>query len=110
MTRGDVVLIADRQAGDYAGKPRPAVILQDDRFLATGSLTVALMAGQTTEAPIMRIRIKPSATLPLKQVSYVMTGRVTTVRQDRVRPPIGRLSRKDMLRLDRSLMVFLGLG
>ena len=41
MKRGEIWTVAG--AKDYAGKPRPAVILQDDRFDATGSVTVCLL-------------------------------------------------------------------
>ena len=38
MRRGDIATVA---GGVYAGKPRPALVVQDDRFDATDSLTVA---------------------------------------------------------------------
>ncbi|MGB6767104.1 MAG: type II toxin-antitoxin system PemK/MazF family toxin, partial [Methyloceanibacter sp.] len=37
MKRGEVWTIAGE---GYAGKPRPAVIVQDDRFDATASITL----------------------------------------------------------------------
>lgn len=37
MKRGDIVTVA---GGVYASKPRPALIVQDDRFDATDSLTI----------------------------------------------------------------------
>ena len=38
MKRGEVWIVAGGK--DYAGKPRPAVILQDDRFDMTNSITI----------------------------------------------------------------------
>ncbi|MGL5929638.1 MAG: type II toxin-antitoxin system PemK/MazF family toxin, partial [Dermatophilaceae bacterium] len=38
MRRGDIRIAAAR--GAYTGKPRPVVIVQDDRFDATSSVTV----------------------------------------------------------------------
>jgi mRNA interferase MazF len=37
MKRGEIWSVS---ASGYAGKPRPAVIVQDDRFDATASVTV----------------------------------------------------------------------
>ena len=39
MRRGEIWTAAGGK--DYAGKPRPVVIMQDDRFDATASITVA---------------------------------------------------------------------
>lgn len=43
--------------GLYAAKPRPAVIVQDDLFDATSSMTVGPMTSTLLDAPLMRIRI-----------------------------------------------------
>jgi mRNA-degrading endonuclease toxin of MazEF toxin-antitoxin module len=40
VKRGEVWTAAGGR--DYAGKPRPVVVVQDDRFDATGSITVRL--------------------------------------------------------------------
>jgi mRNA interferase MazF len=39
----------------YTGKPRPVVIIQDDRFDATGSVTVCAFTTDPTEAPLIRL-------------------------------------------------------
>lgn len=57
MTRGEVWTVS--YAG-YAGK-RPAVIVQDDRFDATESVTVCIFTTDETEAPLFRLPIAPSA-------------------------------------------------
>ena len=38
---------------DYAGKPRPVVILQDDRFDMTDSVTVFAFTTDPTDAPLL---------------------------------------------------------
>jgi len=45
---------------DYAGKPCPAVILQDDRFDMTNSVTVCASTTDPTVAPLFRLPIEPS--------------------------------------------------
>ena len=49
-----------RRAKDYDAKPRPAVILQDDRFDATESVTICVMTTDPTEAPLFRVPISPN--------------------------------------------------
>jgi mRNA interferase MazF len=110
MRRGDVVLIADRAAGDYAGKPRPAVVIQSGLFDATDSVIVAPLTTVAVDAPLLRIAVQPSAALPLTAQSWVMVEKLTAVRRDRAREVIGRLPPETMLTLERSLAVVLGLG
>ena len=50
MRRGEVWTVAGGRG--YAGKPRPAVILQDDRFDATASVTLCAFTADPTAAPL----------------------------------------------------------
>ncbi len=50
MRRGDIHTVAGGK--DYAGKPRPAVIVQDDSFDATESITICAFTTDPTEAPL----------------------------------------------------------
>jgi mRNA interferase MazF len=45
---------------NYAGKPRPVVILQDDRFAMTDSITVCPFTTDPTDLPLLRIQIDPA--------------------------------------------------
>jgi mRNA interferase MazF len=58
MKRGEIWTVAGSK--DYAGKPRPVVILQDDRFDATASITVCAFTTDPTEAPMFRLLIQPT--------------------------------------------------
>ena len=49
MKRGEVWTAAGGK--DYAGKPRPIVIVQDDRFDATDSITIYALTADPTDAP-----------------------------------------------------------
>ena len=48
-------------SGD-TGKPRPVVIVQDDRFDGTDSMTVCAFTTDPTEAPLIRPRSFPTIT------------------------------------------------
>jgi mRNA interferase MazF len=96
--------------GGHAGKPRPVVIVQDDRFGGTASITLCAFTTDPTEAPLLRLRIEPSETNGLREISSIMVDKVTTVSRDRLGKRIGRLADEDAVRLNRALMLFLGLA
>lgn len=108
MKRGEIWTVSGGTG--YAGKPRPAVILQDDRFDATASVTLCAFTTDETEAPLFRLLVQPSAANGLGSPSRLMVDKVTTVSRNKLGKRIGRLGPEDMLRLDRALMVFLGLA
>jgi len=108
MKRGEIWTIAG--GADYAGKPRPAVIIQDDRFDATASVTVCAFTSDPTEAPLFRLAIEPSPTNGLTGVSRLMVDKLTTVPKSKLGSPIGRLSDADVVRLNRAILIFLGLA
>lgn len=110
MRRGDVVLIADRGAGDHAGTPRPAVVVQSDLFAGTRSLIVCPLTTEGRDAPLLRVAVTPGPALPLAAPCWVMVEKITAIRRDRARGTVGRLSREEMLALDRALAVVLGFG
>ena len=107
MTRGEVWTVSGT---GYAGKPRPAVIVQDDRFDATESVTVCVFTTDETEAPLFRLPIAPSASNGLHDASRLMVDKLTTVSKKRLGERIGRLQAAEMTRLDRAILVFLGLA
>jgi mRNA interferase MazF len=94
----------------YAGKPRPAVIVQDDRFEATGSITICAFTSDPTAAPLFRLAIEPSAANGLKTRSRLMVDKITTVPKARLGRRIGTLGGEDVLRLNRAMLIFLGLA
>jgi len=94
----------------YLGRPRPAVILQDDRFEATSSVTICPFTSDPTEAPLLRVLIDPSSTNGLQVASRLMVDKITTVARSKVDRQIGRLADEDLVRLNRAVMVFLGLA
>ncbi len=107
MRRGEIWTFAG--GSDYAGKPKPAVILQDDRF-DTDSVTVCPFTTDTTEAPLFRVEIEPGAENRLSQACRLMVDKITTVRRSRVGEHVGELSDADIVRLNRAVVVFLGIA
>jgi mRNA interferase MazF len=108
MRRGEIWTIAG--GANYVGKPRPAVIVQDDRFDATSSLTVCAFTTDTTDAPLFRLVIAPNERNGLRSDSRLMVDKITTVPKSKLGERIGHLDEEDQLRLNRALLVFLGLA
>ena len=108
MRRGEVWTIS--AGGAYAGKPRPAVVLQDDGFAATASVTVCAFTSDETDAPLLRLLIAPSVANGLRVPSRLMVDKIVTVPRSKIGERIGRLGDADMVRLNRAVVVFLGLA
>lgn len=108
MKRGEVWTAAG--GADYAGKPRPVTIVQDDRFDATNSVTVCAFTSDRTDAPLLRIPVEPSAGNGLTTTSRLMVDKITTIPKAKLGRRIGKLTETDMVRLNRAMMVFLGLA
>ena len=108
MTRGEIRTAAAR--GPYTAKPRPVVVVQDDRFDATASVTVCPFTTNPVDAPMVRIPIEPSDDNGLDRLSSLMVDKVTTVPRSSLGDRLGRLSDDELVQLNRSLMVFLGLA
>jgi len=108
MRRGDIWTVAGGK--DYAGKPRPAVVLQDDRFDATGSVTICAFTSDPADAPLIRLLVVPSERNQLRVPSRLMVDKITTVPKSKAGVLVGRLDDADLLRLNRAVMVFLGLA
>ena len=108
MRRGEVWTAAGGM--DYAGKPRPVVIVQDDRFNATSSITICALTGDPTDAPLFRLAIAPSETNGRRTTSRLMVDKLTTIPKAKLGTCIGRLADDEMVRLNRAMMIFLGLA
>ncbi len=94
----------------YAGKPRPVVILQDDRFDASESVTVCAFTTDPTEAPLIRLAVEPDEGNGLRERCSLMVDKITTIPRSKLGERIGRLADDDVVRLSRAALVFLGLA
>ncbi len=108
MRRGDIWTVAG--GNDYAGKPRPAVIVQDDSFDQTGSVTLCAFTSDETEAPLFRLAVLPTTGNGLRQPSRLMVDKITTVSKSKLGEWVGRLDDEDIVRLNQAMLVFLGLA
>jgi mRNA interferase MazF len=108
MRRGDVWTVAGGK--DYAGKARPVVILQDDSFDGTESITICAFTTDDTDAPLFRLPVEPNERNGLRIPCHLMVDKVTTVPKSKVGAHIGRLDDEDVLRLNQAVLVFLGLA
>jgi len=108
VKRGDVWTVAG--GPDYAGKPRPAVVLQDDAFDATASITICPFTTHSIDAPLVRLPIEPSERNGLRAASQLMIDKITTVSKGKLARRVGRLSDQDIVRVNRAVLVFLGLA
>ncbi len=108
MKRGEIWTAAGGK--DHAGKPRPVVILQDDRFDKTDSVTVCAFTTDPTDAPLFRLVIEPDESNGLRAVCRLMVDKITTVPKSRIGMRVGRLADEDMVQLNRAVLVFLGIA
>jgi mRNA interferase MazF len=108
MRRGEIWTVAGGK--DYVGKPRPVVIVQDDSFDATDSITICAFTTDETQAPLLRLPVEPNERNGLHMTCRLMVDKITTVPKSKVGSHIGRLDDEDILRLNQAILVFLGLA
>ena len=107
MKRGEVWTEASGEA--YAGKPRPVVILQDDRFDATDSVTTCPFTSDPTSA-VFRVRVEPAPANGLLNRSFAMADKISSLPRTRLRDRVGILTSAEMANINRAVFVFLGLA
>lgn len=94
----------------YAGKPRPAVIVQDDHFSGTDSVIVCPLTSDPTSAPLFRPPVQTGARSGLGAASYLMVDKLTAVPRRRLGKRVGSLAPQEVRNLNRAIFVFLGLS
>lgn len=107
MNRGEIWTAAD---GAYASKPRPVLLVQDDRFGRTDSVTVVPLTTHLVDAPLVRVPIPADDLSGIAQDSHAMVDKVTTMRRARLGSRTGRVSAARMVQVERALLVFLGIA
>lgn len=108
MRRGEIWTVSGGK--DYAGKPRPVVIVQDDNFCGTDSVTICAFTTDPTEAPLFRLFVEQNESNGLRSSCRLMVDKITTVPKSKIGTIIGRLEDADMLRLNQAMIVFFGLA
>ncbi len=108
MKRGDFVTVALQ--GDF-GKPRPALVVQADRFnIAHATVTVLLVSSELVDAPLFRITLQPDGQNNLDRPSQVMVDKAMTIKRSRLGAAFGSASAEVMLAVNRALAVFIGIA
>ncbi len=107
MRRGELWTASASQG--YAGKPRPVLIIQDDRFDATDSITFCPLTTSAADIPLLRIPLQPNAANGLTAPSSIMVDKITTAHRSKLGQRIGKVSTTEMLQLERGLLVYLGM-
>lgn len=108
MKRGDIITVA--AGSGFGRKPRPAVIIQSDRFDETATITLCLFTSTPIELPLIRVAVSPTAENGLAEMSWLMIDKLVSVRRSKIGRHVGRLAAEDQVRLNRALAVFLGLA
>lgn len=107
MKRGEIWTAAS--GADYVSKPRPVVIIQDDLFADRESVTVILLTSQLIDADRLRMNVQPSDENGLTQPSALMIDKIMTYPRAKLGARIGALTAKEMTRVNRAVILFLGL-
>lgn len=108
ISRGDVVTIALQ--GDY-GKPRPALVIQSDLFNPTHpTVTILPITSDLRDAPLFRLTVDPTSLNGLRKGSQIMVDKPMTVQREKIGQQVGRMDHETLVRVDRALMVWLGMG
>ncbi|HEX8814920.1 MAG TPA: type II toxin-antitoxin system PemK/MazF family toxin [Terriglobales bacterium] len=108
MKRGEIWTVAG--GGGYANKPRPVAILQDHRFSHTRSITVCGFSSYSEEISLFRLLVRPTQANGLRVPCRLMVDKIVTVPKSKLGTRIGRLSDVDIQRLNRAMVVFLGIA
>jgi len=107
VKRGDVVIIAHGELG----RPRPAVIVQTDELGDdTSSVLVCPITSVLTDRLPIRPNVEAGTDNGLRLRSQIMTDKTLAVPRDRIRGVLGALDPDAVDRLDRALLVVLGLA
>ncbi len=104
MKRGDIVTVATQ--GDY-GKPRPAVVVQNDDISRLDSVILCLMTSELKDARF-RITLDPSAETGLEKISQVMTDKIVTVPKSKVGKVLGKVPDYKMKDIEQGVLFILG--
>jgi mRNA interferase MazF len=92
---------------DYASKPRPVIILQDER-IPTGSVTICGLTSDSAEAPFYRPDVQGGERTGLREPSRAMVDKITTLPRRKLRQRIGALSTDEAAEVRQAIFLFLG--
>ncbi|MPZ55690.1 MAG: type II toxin-antitoxin system PemK/MazF family toxin [Rhizobiales bacterium] len=93
------------------GKPHPGIVVQADELGDnTTSVLVCPLSSDVRDHARLRPMIEPTAENGLRLRSQIMTDKMLALRRERLRAVIGRIDSETGERLDRALLIVLGLA
>ncbi|MEO8528181.1 MAG: type II toxin-antitoxin system PemK/MazF family toxin [Pseudolysinimonas sp.] len=107
LKRGDIVTVA---GGGYAGKPRPAIVLQDERFADIDTVVVCLLTTTRLDAPLLRVLVLADDLTGIASDSWAMVDKVAAVKRKSVGQRVGRATAEQLAEIERRLLVLLGIA
>jgi len=108
LARGAIVIVSARRA--YTGKPRPALVVQADKFNPThASVTVCPITSECLDAPLFRVSVPPGARTGLRSPSQVMVDKVVSVPRSSITHEVGRCDDEAVQAVGDALRIWLGL-
>jgi mRNA interferase MazF len=107
MRRGEIWTVAG--GPHYAGKPRPVVILQADRFSGNRLRYRLSVYSHDIDGSLFRLPVYPTDQNGLMVPSWLMADKLVTVAARKLGSRVGRLDPVSLAELSRSIIVFLNL-
>jgi mRNA interferase MazF len=108
VRRGDVVLVV---VPSELGRPRPGVVVQADEFNeGLSTVFICPVSSDLQEDLALRPMIEARPSNGLRLRSQIMTDKMIALRRNRVRRILGRIDTETSEKLDRALLVVLGLA
>ena len=93
------------------GRPRPGIVVQADELTADfATILVCPLSSDIQDKPLLRPLVEAAPDNGLRLRSQIMTDKLVALRRDRVRRVIGRIDAETSERLDRALLLVLGLA
>ena len=108
VKRGEVWTVSG--GPDYAGKPRPAVIVQDKFPEGVDSITLCPLTTRIDVVSPYRVPVERDGENGLRSDSCIMVEKISTVKLWKLGRRIGVLAPQDVIKLERGLRWYLGLA
>jgi mRNA interferase MazF len=106
ISRGAIVIIGK----PVKGVTKMGVIVQADIFGTLPSVLVCPITDVEIDAPLLRIRLDPSDTLPLAKSMWIMAELLTAIPRSMIGTVIGHIAPDQQRQLDRALIVVTGIA
>jgi mRNA interferase MazF len=107
LKRGDVVITSLPR--DH-GKPRPAVIVQSDRFLESDGVILCPFTSDPVAPETLRFTLAPTEENGLGVPSQIMVEKLSALPRSKCKKVVGRIDQASLQRLDEALALVIGLA